>query len=55
MKKNFGLGLATLALSIAHASTAQAALITGVTATTDMGSSITRMLIVLAIVSIISG
>jgi F5/8 type C domain len=38
MNKKFTLGLATLALSIAHASTAQAALITGVTATTDMGN-----------------
>jgi F5/8 type C domain len=37
-QKNLGLGLATLALSIANASTAQAALITGVTATTDMGN-----------------
>jgi hypothetical protein len=36
--KNFVLGLATLALSIANAPNAQAALINGVTATTDMGS-----------------
>jgi F5/8 type C domain len=35
-KKNFALGLATLALSIANASNAQAALITGVTASTDI-------------------
>ncbi|WP_373545429.1 hypothetical protein [Chamaesiphon sp.] len=36
--KNFALGLATLALSIANAPNAQAALINGVTATNDMGS-----------------
>jgi F5/8 type C domain len=35
-KKNFGLGLATLVFSIASASTAQAVIIGGVTATTDM-------------------
>jgi F5/8 type C domain len=37
-KKNLKLGLATLALSIATASTAQAALITGVTASTTLGN-----------------
>jgi hypothetical protein len=37
--KNFVLGLATLALSIANAPNAQAALINGVTVTTDMGSN----------------
>jgi hypothetical protein len=46
-QKNLTLGLATLALSIATASTTQAALINGVTATTNMGeligSSITNI------------
>jgi F5/8 type C domain len=37
--KNFALGLATLALSIANVPNAQAALINGVTASTDMGTN----------------
>jgi F5/8 type C domain len=37
--KNFALGLATLALSIANAPNAQAALINGVTVSTDMGNA----------------
>jgi F5/8 type C domain len=37
-QKNLGLGLATLALSISSIPNAQAALITGVTASTDMGT-----------------
>ncbi len=37
--KNFALGLATLVLSIANAPNAQAALINGVTVSTDMGSN----------------
>ncbi len=37
-QKNLALGLATLALSIANTPNAQAVLITGVTASTDMGT-----------------